>query len=312
VTDAGECAYTAGVVAGRLCVMDWLTGVAESAFKPVVLVFTVANLASMGLRVELPAVLRRLRDARFALLVLCWGWVVGPALGLLITRVLPLAEPYATVVLITSLAPCAPFLPPVVERARGDLAFAGAFIPLAAAGTVVFKPLMAPLLVPGLTLSAAALAVPLLVTVLLPLALGAVVRTNAPALASAAYRPVQVLAAASTVLTAVLCVALYARPMWATAGSLALLAMTLFMLTMGGLAWRFGFGLGRAERAVLCLGMGTRNIAAVFAAVLAIPEGDPRMVATVVMWTLWSFVLAQVAALLLGRGAPKSSPESPR
>ena len=59
--------------------------------------------------------------------MLAWGWVVGPAVGWLIVRILPLAEPFAAVVLITSLAPSAPFLPPVVDKARGDVDFAGAF-----------------------------------------------------------------------------------------------------------------------------------------------------------------------------------------
>ena len=85
-------------------------------------------------------------------LIFVWGWVVGPAFGYLITRVLPLAEPYVIVVLLTSLAPCAPFLQQMVAKARGDMGFAGAFIPLVAVGTVVLMPLMAPLLIKGLTI----------------------------------------------------------------------------------------------------------------------------------------------------------------
>jgi len=42
--------------------------------------------------------------------------------------------------------------------------------------------------------------------------------------------------------------------------------------------------------------MGTRNIAAVFAAALAIPNADPRIMVMVIMWTLWSVVLAAIAA----------------
>jgi hypothetical protein len=39
----------------------------------------------------------------------------------------------------------------------------------------------------------------------------------------------------------------------------------------------------------------------VFAGVLAIPNGDPRMVAMVVMWTVWSFILALFAAPVFGK-----------
>ncbi len=274
---------------------------AQAAFGPLVLVFTVSNLASMGLQVNIPSVLKTVRNPRFLVLVLVWGWVVGPALGYLITWILPLAEPFAAVVLLTSLAPCAPFLPPVVEKARGDVDFAGAFIPAAAVGTVVFMPLFAPLLIHGLTLSVLSLAKPLVLTVLIPLIIGAAIRTYATPVAAKLFKPVKALAGLSTALTVLFCILLYARQMLDTAGSFALLSMTLFMLVLGLIAYRFGFGLKQSERSVMCMGMGSRNIAAVLAGVLAIPNGDPRMTAMVVMWTLWSFILAKIVAPILGR-----------
>lgn len=275
----------------------------HAVFEPLVVVFTIANLAGMGLQVLLPELLERARNPRFLALVLAWGWIVGPALGWLITTLLPMAEPFAAVVWITSLAPCAPFLPPVVERARGDLEFAGAFIPMAAVGTVVFMPLLAPLLIEGLTLSPAALARPLVATMLVPLLVGAWLRTYSPAVARRIARPVKLVAAVSTAMTVTLCIVLYAGRMLETAGSFALVAMTLFMAVLGSVAYRFGFGLGQSERVVMSLGMGTRNIAAVFAGVLAIPDRDPRMVAMIAMWTLWSFALAHAFAPLYRRQA---------
>ena len=192
----------------------------QTIFGPLVVIFTVSNLASMGLQVNIPKVLRKARNPRFLALVFVWGWVVGPLLGYLITRVLPLAEPYAAVVLITSLAPCAPFLPPMVGKARGDIDFAGAFIPLAAVGTVVFMPLLAPQLVKGLTLDVMALAKPLIMTVLIPLLIGAVIRTYAAPAANKIFRPVKVLAGLSTALTVLFCILLYARPMLEHGGQL--------------------------------------------------------------------------------------------
>jgi BASS family bile acid:Na+ symporter len=280
---------------------------AQAVFGPLVLVFTVSNLASMGLQVDIPRVLKTARNPRFLVLVLVWGWAVGPALGYLITRILPLAEPYAAVVLLTSLAPCAPFLPPLVGKARGDMDFAGAFIPAAAVGTVAFMPLIAPRLIQGLTLSVLSLAKPLVLTVLIPLLIGAAIRTYATRVAAKLFRPVKALAGLSTALTVLFCLLLYARRMLDTAGSFALASMTLFMLVMGLITYRFGFGLEQSQRSVMSMGMGTRNIAAVFAGVFAIPNGDPRMVAMVIMWTLWSFVLAQIAAPVLGRLAETRS-----
>ena len=119
----------------------------QSTFEPLVFLFTVANLAAMGLQIRMPGVVAALRNKKALALIFVWGWVVGPVLGILITKVLPLAEPYVVVVLLTSLAPCAPFLPPMIERSRGDVGFAGAFVPSAVVGTVVFMPIIAPRLI---------------------------------------------------------------------------------------------------------------------------------------------------------------------
>jgi bile acid:Na+ symporter, BASS family len=278
----------------------------QTTFGPLVFVFTVANLAAMGLQVRMPEVMAALRNKKSLALIFVWGWVLGPAVGLLISRVLPLAEPYVIVVLLASLAPCAPFLQQMVGKARGDMGFAGALIPLVAVGTVILMPLMAPLLIKGLTISTWALAKPLLLTILLPLIVGAAIRHFAGTAATKLFPAVKGLALLSTLLTIVWCLAIYGRGMLNTAGQFALLSMTLFMVGMGLITYRFGFGMKQNQRSVMALGMGTRNVAAVLAAALAIPNGDPRIVVMTVMWTLWSVILAAIGAKIFAKqaGAP--------
>ena len=91
-----------------------------------------------------------------------------------------------------------------------------------------------------------------------------------------------------------------------TAGELALLSMTIFMIGMGIITYCFGFGMKQNQRSVMALGMGTRNIAAVLAAALAIPNADPRIVTMVVMWTLWSIVLAAIGARIFAKQYAKA------
>jgi bile acid:Na+ symporter, BASS family len=273
----------------------------ETTFGPLVFVFTVANLAAMGLQVRMPEVATALRNKKSLALIFVWGWVVGPAFGYLITRLLPLADPYVVVVLLASLAPCAPFLQQMVGRARGDMGFAGALIPLVAVGTVLLMPLMAPLLIQGVTISTWSLAKPLLLTILLPLMVGAAIRQYADTVATKIFPAVKGLALLSTALTILWCLVIYGRGMLNTAGSFALLSMTLFMVGMGLITYRFGFGMKQSQRSVMALGMGTRNVAAVLAAALAIPNADPRIVVMTVMWTLWSVVLAAMGANVFAR-----------
>jgi BASS family bile acid:Na+ symporter len=121
----------------------------QVVFNVTVVVFTVASLAAMGLETNLREALRTLRSAKAIALILVWGWVAGPALAWLIIRVLPLMEGHAAGLLLISLAPTAPFFPLMVEKARGDMSFATAFMLLTTIGTVLLLPLMAPLLIKG-------------------------------------------------------------------------------------------------------------------------------------------------------------------
>jgi BASS family bile acid:Na+ symporter len=275
----------------------------ENTFSPLVLIFTVSNLAAMGLQVKMPEVAAALRNMKSLALIFVWGWVLGPAFGYLITKVLPLAEPYIIVVLLASLAPCAPFLQQMVGKARGDMGFAGALIPLVAVGTVVLMPLMAPLLIKGLTINTWALAKPLLLTILMPLVVGAAIRHFAGTAATKIFSAVKGLALLSTLLTIVWCLVIHGRGMLNTAGELALISMTLFMVGMGLITYRFGFGMKQNQRSVMALGMGTRNVAAVLAAALAIPNADPGIVVMTIMWTLWSVVLAAIGAKIFAKQA---------
>ena len=275
----------------------------ETTFSPLILIFTVANLFVMGIQAKMPEVIAALKSKKSIALILVWGWVLGPALAYLITMVLPLAEPYVLVVLLCSLAPCAPFLPPMVEKARGDISFAGAFVPLVAVGTVVFMPLIAPMLIKGLTVSAVALAKPLFLTLLVPLVIGAAIRHFAETGATKIFPAAKGFALLTTVLMIVSCLVLYGPEMLDTVGSFALLSMTIFMVVMGLITYRFGFGLKQDQRSVMALGMGTRNFAAVFAAVLVFPDLDPLVVTMIVMWVLWSIVLSAIAARIFGKQA---------
>jgi BASS family bile acid:Na+ symporter len=212
---------------------------------------------------------------------------------------------YVIVLFIGSLAPCAPFLPPLLPKAKGDVVYAGAFIPVAAVGTSLLLPLLAPLLVKGIDLSVMSLLKPLSMSVLLPLLVGALIKTYASNFADKMFNPVKKLAGLSTLFTIIFCFILYSGQMWATAGSMAMLSITIFSFAMGAIAYYTGFGLKRSEKVVMSLGIGTRNIAAVLIGVLTIPNVEPNMIAMVIIWTLWTIILSYIVAPIMGKKAPE-------
>ena len=50
----------------------------QGTFSPLVLIFTVSNLAAMGLQVSMPEVLVALKNRVAMVLIFVWGWVLGP------------------------------------------------------------------------------------------------------------------------------------------------------------------------------------------------------------------------------------------
>ena len=285
--------------------MNEIIQFSQSIFSPVVIFFTVSNLLSMGLQVNLSKMIRVAANPKFPALMIGLGWVAGPAIAYLITMLLPLDNTYKIVLFIGSLAPCAPFLPPLLPKAGGDINFAGAFIPVAAIGTSLLMPLIAPILVKGIEMSIMSLLEPLFFTVLVPLLVGALIKTFAGKVAEKIFNPVKKLAGLSTLLSLIFCLLLYHKQMLATAGSMAMLSITIFMVVMALISFYSGFGLNRGERIVMSLGMGTRNVAAILIGVLTIVDVKPNMVAMVIIWVLWSYILSIIIAPIMGRKAGK-------
>ena len=275
----------------------------EVIFEPVVYLFCVANLAVMGLQVRMPEVVAVFRNKKTLALIFVWGWVLGPALGLLIAWILPLAEPYVIVVLLSSLAPCAPYVPLMVAKAHGDMNFTGALIPLAMVGAVVSMPLIGPLFVKGLMVTAGDLAKALAPTVFLPMVIGAAVRQYAGAVATKILPAVSVFARLTTMVMVLTTVVLFGQEMLDTVGSFASLAIIVFTVGMGLITYRFGFGLKQSQRSVMALGMGTRNSAALFPAIFAIPNLDPLIIPMAILWGLWQILLSAIGARIFGKQA---------
>lgn len=257
----------------------------ETWFNITVVVFTVANLMAGGLECDLKEALKWLRSPKLLLPSLIWGWVVGPALAFLIILILPLSEGHAAGLILISLAPIAPFLPLAAMKAQGDLTFTGAYILLGTVVTVVLMPLMAPLLIKGLTLSAWPLAKPLIILVLIPLLIGIVIRFYKPTVAAKIFKPVKKIGGIFLLLCLGTTLWIYGAQMLDTVGSFAPGAWVIFMVVMAVVPYLIGFSLEQRQRSVMAIGQSSRNISAGFVAFFGItnpPDGMFLMVLLVV------------------------------
>src|SRR5512136_727071 len=144
-----------------------------------IVIFMVGNLLEVGLRLKVADALAALRNVRFLVTSLLWCFVLGPALAVLLTMIIPMAEPYALGLVLLGMAPCSPAIPVMMRKSGGSLAYMSAFMLLAYAGTVVLMPFMVPWLAKGFTADPWTIAKPLLFFIALPLVIGAAIRRAA-------------------------------------------------------------------------------------------------------------------------------------
>ncbi len=273
----------------------------EEIYKIIVMIFTVSNLAAMGLEINKSEAIKALKNPRFVTIIIVWGWIVGPAIAYGLTKIIPLSEPLAAGLLLISLAPTAPFFPLMVTKAKGDMSSAGAFVLVATVGTVVFMPLMVPLLIKGLVVSVWGLAKPLLMMVLLPLIIGFVIKVYKEPIADKIAPVVKKIGTLFLLITAILTFWLYGKEMLSAIGSYAIGAQILFFAIITFLSYKIPFGLTKTQRSGMALGMCTRNIAAVFVAYFGITNPEPGVFVMIVLVVPLALVVALIAARIFAK-----------
>jgi BASS family bile acid:Na+ symporter len=152
--------------------MDLLNKVATTAL----LGFVVSSMMAMGVGFSVGQIIDALRDVWLVLLALLANFVVMPLGALALDKMLRLDEPLGVGLLLLGAAAGAPFLPKLTELAKGNLPFAVGIMMLLAVGTIVYLPLVLPLLLPGVTVNSAKIAGWLFLLTLLPLAIGLALR----------------------------------------------------------------------------------------------------------------------------------------
>jgi bile acid:Na+ symporter, BASS family len=283
-----------------------MDGILALALKLLVLVFMAGSLLEMGLGLSVTEALKGLRNPRFLGYGVLFAFVLGPLLAWLLTRIIPLEPSHAIGLLLLGMTPCAPFLPVMVNRARGDIGYAPAMLLLSAVGTVVLMPVGVPLLVTGLAVDAWTIARPLLVMVLLPLLVGLALFRAAPGLAAAIRPTVKRVAGIAAVGLLALCVVMFGRGLVSTFGSFAIGTQVLYLGLLTAAGYVVPRGLPQAQRSVLGLGLATRNVGAAIAPLLAAAEIDRPAIVMVVLGVPLQIACSLVAAAWFARDAKRT------
>jgi BASS family bile acid:Na+ symporter len=90
----------------------------DVALKISLVLFMVGNLLNMGLGLKLQEAFAGLRNVRFIVQSVAWGFILCPAFAWLLARIVPLDPAYGIGLVLLGMAPCAPFPPADGGKAR--------------------------------------------------------------------------------------------------------------------------------------------------------------------------------------------------
>lgn len=275
-----------------------------------IVIFMVGNLLEVGLRLQVSEALVALRNVRFLVVSLLLCFVLGPALAVLLTKIIPLAEPYALGLVFLGMAPCTPALPIMVKKAGGSLAYMSAFMIVAFVGTVVLMPFMVPLLAKGFTANPWTIAKPLLFFIAIPLVIGIVIRRAAKTFAEKAAPIVKKVTSLGTIILCGDLIWLYRVELFSAVGTYAIATQILYYALLGAASYLLGFGLSYEQKAPMTLGICTRNVGPALAPLFAV-AGAPQGAITMCILAIFLGAILSgfaAAALLKRFCAPAGGP----
>ena len=226
-----------------------------------VLVFVIGSMSSMGLSLKLKQITSSLKNTRLVIVALVVNFILVPLVAYGITLFFPLDEPLRIGLILLSTAAGAPFLPKLAETAKGNVAFSVGLMVLLMVVTIIYLPVVLPLLLSGVAVNPWEIAQSLILLMLLPLALGLLINARYDEMATKLQPVFSQASNTALMLLLVLGLVLNFREMIGLVGSFGILAALTFLLLSLALGYFWGGSEGEIKT-VMGLGTAQRNIAA--------------------------------------------------
>jgi BASS family bile acid:Na+ symporter len=156
----------------------------RQAAGPLIAIFLVTAMFSLGLDLTLRQIVDSLRDKRLVTKSLLINLLLVPLLAVVITNLIPMHEGLRIGIVVYAIAAGTEGGPKFVQIIGGNTAFAFGLLVLLLTFTVAVVPLLLPLVVPHVDISTGALVVKLLLVVALPICVGLFLNARFQALAA--------------------------------------------------------------------------------------------------------------------------------
>jgi len=267
----------------------------------------VTIMLSMGLQVTIPAVLASTRSARLLFQGLLANFVAVPLVTMGLLDLFQADPMVSAGFFVLAVCPGAPIGPPITAIARGNVPWAiGVMVILAGLSAFLSPALLSALLARAapdgdVHIDYLAIVRTLLITQILPLALGLAIHHRAPRLTHSIAKPVSRLASVLLLVLVGLIVATQHESL-ATIRLRGWTGMSLLSLASLGIGWLCG-GSDVATRKAMAVTTATRN-AAVGLVIVTSNFANTPAVTAVVAYSLISTVAALGFAVLVGKSTP--------
>jgi len=273
------------------------------------LAFVLSSMLSMGLSLTVAQILVPLRNYKLIVLALLGNFVLMPFAAFFIARLLRLDQPLGIALLLLGTASGAPFLPLLARISKANLAFAVGLMVLLMVVTVGFMPLVLPLMLEGVSVDPVKIGRSLVFLMMLPLAIGLLVRARLSGLAAKSQPSLSRLSILSLALLIALLLITNMQNVLSLYGTRGVLASIFFVAAGSGIGWVLG-GPQSDTRGVMALGTAQRNIAAALV-VGGQNFNDPKVIVMVVVVAIVGLLLLMpLARYLANRSQPASNRSS--
>jgi BASS family bile acid:Na+ symporter len=264
------------------------------------LVFVVGSMLAMGFSLTVGMIVKPLKNWRFDVLALLVNFVIVPIVIIGLANVISLPEDVKTGMIILAFAAGAPFIPKLVQFAKGDIALAVGTMTLLMVLAVIVLPIMLPLVLPGVEVSAWKIAKPLIFLMLLPLGIALLVRSRYEPFAEHAAKLLTTVTTLSLIVLLFLFFAVYWNDIASTFGTGAI-GFSIFFVIFALVAGYFAGGRDKSSKRVLGISTAQRNIAAGIL-IAGVNFADRPMVGvTILIVSLASLVLLMIISGEWGR-----------
>jgi len=258
------------------------------------LAFVVAGMAAMGLGLTLPRIIEPLRDVRMLVLLLGANFVVVPIVAVAAGRLLPMEGSAATAVILIGCCAGAPFLPKLAQLAKGDVALSVGSMVLLMVATVIYAPIVVPLVVEGADVDAWDIASSLIVLMLIPLGIGLLIKARYEEFADSIVGQVGQIANVGLLIGISAALLVSWRDVLGAIGTWIFIGTALVLVAGLAAGYLAGYGRSKGDMVVTGLATAQRNIAAALV-VAASLGGD-----TIVMTMVGALVIPIVLIVLAG------------